>query len=208
MRNGLAASVALVVTLLVASALPAHCAMKAPKENSQSMQASEHDYGTLNPKAPPELARFAFLLGAYRCGIRLKQADGSWQNLKGTWEGRAILDGYAIADEYRMTTPSGELIVLGMNFRSYDARNKSWQIKWLNALSGTWTDLGTPELGGVEISEKEIRYSMKEPVATHAYTRATYTNISANHFTWRGERSSDNKSWEEFMVIECDRARN
>ena len=29
--------------------------------------------------------------------------------------GRLILDGYAIADEYRMMDTSGELIVLGVN---------------------------------------------------------------------------------------------
>jgi hypothetical protein len=29
-----------------------------------------------------------------------------------------------------------------------------------------------------------IMYAFKEPVAAHAFTRATYTNISEKHFTW------------------------
>jgi hypothetical protein len=172
------------------------------------MKADDSKYGKLNPNAPPELTRFAFLIGKWRCDVRLKQADGIWENFKGTWEGHFILDGYAIADEYRMTTVAGQLVVLGMNFRSYDAAKKSWNIKWLNALNGAWVDLGTEELGGVRIDEKGITYKMKEPATGHAFTRATYTNISEDHFTWQGERSNDDKAFEEFMVIEAERARN
>jgi hypothetical protein len=78
-------------------------------------------------------------------------------------------------------------------------------MKWLNALAGTWVDLGPQELGGVTADEKAISYIMKEPVARHAFTRATYTHISANHFMWRGERSDDGKTWEEFLLIEAYR---
>jgi len=35
-----------------------------------------------------------------------------------------------------MMSTSGELIVLGMNFRTYDAARKVWNIKWLNGLAG------------------------------------------------------------------------
>jgi hypothetical protein len=69
------------------------------------------------------------------------------------------------------------------------------------------SDLGPEELGGVVADGKAISYRMKEPVARHAFTRATYTNISADHFTWRGDRSNDGKTWEQFMVIELYRRR-
>jgi hypothetical protein len=49
---------------------------------------------------------------------------------------------------------------------------------------------------------------MKESLAPQAFTRATYTNFSADHFTWRGERPNDRKAWEEFLIIECDRRKN
>ena len=158
------------------------------------MKPDEQTYGKPNPNAAPELSRFAFLIGNWRGEAKLKRDEGTWDNLKVEWEGRYILDGYAIADEYRMTTPAGERLVLGMNFRSYDAKNKTWNLKWLNALAGTWTDLGPEELGGVKVDEKAITYKMKEhdlgkSTAAHMLTRATYTNFSENHFTWRGERS-------------------
>jgi hypothetical protein len=84
-------------------------------------------------------------------------------------------------------------------------RAKTWNLKWLNAQAGTWTDLGPEELGGVVAHGKTISYLMKEPVARHAFTRATYTNVSADHFTWQGDRSNDRKTWESFLVIELYR---
>jgi hypothetical protein len=175
------------------------------RDDFGAMKINQQEYGSLNPKAPPELSRFAFLIGEWRCDAKLKRGDGTWESLQATWGGRFILDGFVIADEYRMTTPAGELLVLGLNFRSYDAKNKSWNIRWLNALDGTWINPGSEELGGVRIDEKGITYSMKEPAASHAFTRATYTNISESHFTYRGEKSDDGKAWEEFIVIEACR---
>jgi hypothetical protein len=101
------------------------------------MRRDEKDYGKLNPKAPGELARWAFLIGARSGEAKLKQDDGTWQTLRITWEGCYILDGYAIEDEYRMWTAAGELLVLGLNFRAYDAKNKTWNMKWLNGLNGS-----------------------------------------------------------------------
>ncbi|HEY6326284.1 MAG TPA: hypothetical protein VIW73_07225 [Candidatus Cybelea sp.] len=159
---------------------------------------------TLNPNAPKELAQFAFLVGKWRCAARVKSGD-AWQTFAATWIGRIILDGYVIEDEYRMFGPAGESIVLGLNFRAYDAATGTWNIKWLDALAGTWSDLGPQELGGVAFDGQSIVYAFKEPMMGHAYTRATYINISETHFTWRGEMSDDGKAWSEFMVIEADR---
>ncbi len=61
------------------------------------MKRAEH-YGKLNANAPPELSRFTFLMGRWRCEAKLKGEAGTWESLKATWEGRYILDGYAIGD--------------------------------------------------------------------------------------------------------------
>jgi hypothetical protein len=155
--------------------------------------------------ARAELDRFSFLIGRYRCEARLKLPAGEWQTFGATWEGRWILNGHAIADEYMMFGADGELLVLGLNIRAYDATSKQWNIKWLDALSGRWTDLGPPELGGVQIDGASVSYRFKEPMVGHILTRATYTNISERHFTWKGEGSDDGSTWTEFMVVECER---
>lgn len=73
-------------------------------------------------------------------------------------------------------------------------------------LIGRWRCEAKPEeLGGVRLDGQSIVYAFKEPVAAHAYTRATYTNISQTHFTWRGEKSDDGKAWSEFIVVEAYR---
>lgn len=162
-------------------------------------------FGTPNASAAPELSQFDFLIGKWRCDARLKQVDGSWEALDASWLGRYVLDGYVILDEFRMTKPTGELLVLGVNVRTYDTRTQSWNLRWLNALDGNWTDLGPEELGGVTISGPSISYSFREPVGAQAVTRATYVRRSPSHFTWRGERSSDGTAWEEFLVIEAHR---
>ena len=122
--------------------------------------------------------------------VRSESEIGQWRmaDTAGNRIGRFILDGYAIADEYRMTGSSGELIVLGMNLRTYDADKQTWNMKWLNALAGTWVDLGPEQLGGVRFDGQSIIAASREPVAAHAYTRATYTNISKS--TSHGEGRS------------------
>jgi hypothetical protein len=165
------------------------------------MDHVKQEFGKANSNAPLALSRFAFLIGRWRCEASVRLANGEWQTLQETWLGRFILDGYAIADEYRMTSSSGELIVLGMNLQTYDAARQTWNIKWLNALARTWVDLGPEELGGVTFDGQSIIYVFKEPVAVHAYTRATYANISEKHFTWRSEKPDEGKTWSEFMKV-------
>lgn len=111
------------------------------------MERNEHEYGKPNPNAPRELSQFAFLVGKWRGDARLKQEDGTWANLKALWEGRYILDGYAIADEYRMTTQAGELVVLGMNLRAYDARKRAWEWSDSRNRSGDFRCGRQPEYG-------------------------------------------------------------
>ena len=97
-----------------------------------------------------------------------------------------------------------------LNLRAYDASKQTWNIKWLNALTGTWMNLAPSALGGVKFNGQSITYAFKElaPVdAAHAYTRATYPSISNTHFTWRGEKSDDGNAWSEFMVVDCQRSR-
>jgi hypothetical protein len=165
----------------------------------------DEEYGRPNPDAARELSRFGFLIGSWRCDARLKREDGSWGPLEASWVGRYILDGYAIMDEFRMTTPAGDLLVLGVNLRTYDPKKKAWNLKWVNALDATWVDLAPEELGGVEIGSQSISYTFREPSGAHPLTRATYLDMSPDGFTWRGERSDDGTVWEEFLVIEARR---
>jgi hypothetical protein len=174
------------------------------------MEQKDQSTDKPNPKAPAALAQFAFLIGEWRFDAKFKSPDGEWQKFHGTWIGRYILDGHAIADEYRMFGTGGNVIVHGMNFRVYDAAKQVWNIKWLNALAGTWTDLTSEEFGGAKFEGQSVSYTFREPMEASggwktAYTRATYTSVSPIFFTWRGDKSDDSAAWTEFMVVECRR---
>ena len=195
--------------------LLAVCALLTPRTHLTAaamgdgfMEQIDQSTGKSNPKAPAALSQFAFLIGHWRFDAKFKSPKGEWQTFHGTWIGRYILDGYAIADEYRMLGSGGEVIVHGMNFRVYDRAKQVWNIKWLNALEGTWTDLTSEEFGGAKFEGQSVSYIFREPIGassgwTAAYTRATYTSVSPTFFTWRGDKSDDNATWREFMVVEC-----
>lgn len=151
----------------------------------------DQEYVAPNPKAPPELAQFAFVIGEWRCDARVKEEGGTWQSYPATWVGRYILDGHVIADEYRMTNQTGELIVHGMNFRSYSIERKTWVMRWLNGTGSFWLELGAENRGGVRVTPKTITFNFIDTFAPDALTRVTFSNITESHFTWSGERSLD-----------------
>jgi hypothetical protein len=129
------------LSLLIGPTRPA-----AATAEGEAVKQFEQKIDKPNSNAPAALSRFAFLIGSFQCEAKLKSADGSWQTFEAAWLGRFILDGYAIADEYRLMSSSGELIVLGMNFRTYDAARKVWNIKW--AQRTRWI-LDGPRIGRV-----------------------------------------------------------
>jgi hypothetical protein len=177
--------------------------------SQKAAQAMNHDkeYGSPNPKAPPELSQFAFIIGKWRCDVRVKGDNGTWQPYQATWVGRYILDGYVIADEYRMTNLAGELVVQGMNIRSYSVEKKTWIMRWLDAQRSFWIELGPEKLGGVRVTPKTISFNLVDMLAPDALSRVTFSNISVSHFTWTEENSLDQgKTWTEFVVIEAYRA--
>ena len=60
-------------------------------------------YGQPNPNAPKELSQFSFLIGTWKCDIKVRGEDGTYETHNGSWTARYILDGYVIADEFRQT---------------------------------------------------------------------------------------------------------
>jgi hypothetical protein len=164
------------------------------------------EYGAPNPNAPPELAQFAFLIGEWRCDVRVQGIDGTWQPYEATWIGRYILDGRVIADEYRMWNEARELVVHGMNFRTYDADKKAWIMRWLHATGAFWLELGPEALGGVCVGADTITFKYIDVAAPGAIDRVTFSNIEESRFSWMAERSHDQgRTWTEFIEIEAHR---
>jgi hypothetical protein len=166
------------------------------------------------PNAPPELAQFAFLIGKWRCSSSVTMPDGAVTMNPATWEGRYILDGFVIADEFRLLGEAGEVVQLGQNYRCYDRASGQWVMKWLDAIAATWLDLGPEDLGGVHVSDDGITFKHRAPlgpVARHfppdALFRISFRNIGPEAFSWTAELSVDaGDHWNVVQVIEALRA--
>jgi hypothetical protein len=177
------------------------------------MPLPERDYSHPHPLAPKELEQFAFLIGRWRCESRVLQADESFATYHASRVGRYVLDGWVIADEFRQVTSTGELMQLGENYRMYDRVRGLWMMKWLDALTSTWLDLGPESLGGVRVSDALITYEHARPPGlpegrfpSHTKFRNSFSNISHDHFTWRAEISGDGGDlWRDVQVIESFR---
>jgi|GEM_PF-3329551 hypothetical protein len=155
---------------------------------------------TLNPAAPSQLTAFSFLVGDWTCDVRLRQADGSFIHWSAEWIGRYILEGYAIMDQYKMLDTTGKLVVSGFNIRSFNSKTNSWNMKWFEALTSTWLDLGPQQLGGVEISESSITF--KTQYAPDEIQRIKFFNISKAHFDWKADISNDNgRVWKDSDIL-------
>ena len=102
---------------------------------------------------------------------------------------------------------SGEVVRFGATYRSYSTDESRWIMKWHDALTSSWLDLGPRELGGVRVNDTSITYKAQfRPNEIH---RMKYLNISADHFTWRGEASRDGgETWAGMMVIEAYRRKD
>ena len=104
-----------------------------------------------------------------------------------------------------MTDSAGELIVLGMNLRAYDSARQIWNMKWLNALAGTWVDLGPEELGGVRFDGQSSATPLKSRWPT-MLLRVPLTRTSPQRTLHGAARSRMmGRPWSEFMVVEAYR---
>ena len=170
-------------------------------------------YGMPNAGAPRELTQFDFLVGAWTCESSIRAPDGTIQTRPATWVGRYILDGYAIADEFRQLGPAGEVAMLGQTYRAFNSDSRSWVMKWLDALDATWLDLGPEDLGGVSVRDGKISFRHRRPrgrsgrlFPLNSLFRNTFFDITDTGFRWRAELSTDHgETWAEVQTIEARR---
>ena len=161
-------------------------------------------YGLPHPDAPAELQRFSFLVGTWKCEGRVLGDAGEWKPFTADWIGHYILDGMAIADEFRAMWPDGSLFKHGQNIRMYNAEQRQWKMKWIDALDATVLKMGPPELGGVKTTDSTIMFHILHE--TGELLRGRYMDITDDHFSWRGSiLSDDGETWDEVMVIEAKR---
>ena len=103
------------------------------------------DYGKAHPDAPPEMSQYAFLIGDYRIEARAWR-DGSWTEgfQAARWNGRYILGGMAIMDEWFDSPPDEDpSTIRGVNIRMYNPETERWHLMWQYTKDKAVTELSS-----------------------------------------------------------------
>jgi hypothetical protein len=96
--------------------------------------AAACDHGSAHPKAPPETAQFAFLIGEFDITLHGWQGDG-WSPPRpagARWNGRYGLNGMAIYDEWFDPGPEHADGTWGVNVRTFDPEAGLWKMMWIS----------------------------------------------------------------------------
>ena len=111
------------------------------------------EYGSPHPDAPPEMAQFDFLIGDYSIVVS-RWVEGEWQAVPvagygpARWNGRYILGGMAIEDEWYDKDPGiDSMATRGVNVRMWDAEAAEWDMMWVYTGNRAVTDLRAKVIG-------------------------------------------------------------
>lgn len=122
----------------IALPLVASVALAGSAAGATEISAIAHpscDYGTPHPDAPAELAQFDFLIGDYRIDAHAWR-DGAWTPPRpgptARWNGRYVLGGMAIEDEWYAVDPGIDPVAgRGINIRMWDPDASEWDMMWV-----------------------------------------------------------------------------
>ena len=159
------------------------------------MTETKEEFGSLNPNAPKELERFAFLIGRWKGAGRTFNEDGSERPYELEWVGRYALDGHAIIDEARLLDEKGELDRVFLSFRFYDRAGERWISEVLDVRDSALTAQGQEEAGGVSFTDNSVTWMTR---MGEMAGRETFRDIEADRFTYQMDVSSDGgATWNE-----------
>lgn len=152
-----------------------------------------------SPVAPKEGAQFDFLVGQWELvatpqGLTLVQKLHGVGKLPGTWKAWRTLDGWGVEDELRLTDRSGNPRLLAHAVRFFDSNAHRWIVSSIDVYKSI---VGT---SNAEWRNNEMVVSGQGTDADGKafISRATFSAITPNSFSYRLDRSFDNgKSWSE-----------
>jgi len=154
-------------------------------------------HGERSARAPRKLDVFAFLIGTWDGRGRTRLPDGKVAEYPVASVGRYILDGTAIADEMHGPYPDGTPC-LGITFRQYDQRRKTWVIEFLNVSESFLRRQVHHGTGSVAVSGRTVTVTSESPGVV---LREHYVVPDADHWVYRLDFSNDaGRSWNDGAI--------
>jgi hypothetical protein len=158
-----------------------------------------------DPELAEELALFGRLIGSWNLAITDHRADGSSRTVPGEWHFGWVLEGLAVQDvwicpshAHRAATGARREEV-GTSLRFYDRDLGAWRSTWIGPGRGV-VGTFTARAEGDEIVLRTARDD-------GTLWRWTFSNLTADAFDWRNERSSDaGETWTLAQTFAARRA--
>ena len=150
---------------------------------------------------------FDFLEGRWSI-VYNNKTPGFPRNVPGTWVGRREAESRVLYDEFRLMKPDGSTASLGATYRVFDHERKAWDMRYVNLINeapggprrrtAAWADLTAWREG------ETVRVDQQ---GQNRKLRITYYNITADHFSWKADLSTDGGiTWSpEHITIEATR---
>jgi hypothetical protein len=138
---------------------------------------------------------FGQFVGDWEVEVTFYRADGSRDGARGEWRFERILEGRAVQDVWRISTPKADPVGYGTTIRFYDPKIDAWRVTWHGVLNGVVYKFIARRAGSEIVLEGE---DLGEP------SRWIFSNIEPDSFRWRAVSSTDGgKSWvlDQAMVV-------
>jgi len=147
---------------------------------------------------------FDFLLGSWKIHLkrRLRPLTGSseWVEFDGTVTCRAIWNGTAEVEEFKVDSPEKNLFIQGLAIRLYNPKTQQWSIYWANSKNGAIDP--APQVGRFTDGRGEF-YGQDTLEGRAIYVRFVWTNTTsaAPHFE-QSFSADGGKTWEVNWITE------
>jgi hypothetical protein len=138
--------------------------------------------GVRNPDAPEGTAQYAFLIGDWDVDVTLSREGQEPLQFRAKWHNHWIADGYAVMQEWRGPYATG------IEIRTYDAAEDTWQGRNIYFPSpATWYDNAARMIG----AEMVVTTRRVDAAGATSITREIYFERQKSSFRIRTEVSTD-----------------
>ena len=144
------------------------------------------------PEPPPETSQYDFLVGQWTF-TAVWRLPGGEQRGGGSWTARRGLDGFALIDEWRLTSPeSGETTFIGASTRIFNPKTDRWEWTFVDVYNARQEEQYAEWRDG----EMHVWWDGVDPADRPYRMRVRYHDIGRDSFRWTGDRSYDGgRTW-------------
>ena len=157
------------------------------------------------PPAPEEMQQMAWFIGEWEVVSRFLNKEGEWIEEHLRAEHSYVLGGHTIFEHFG--GPVFQMPFEGWSLRKYNTTEKRWEQRWVDVSAGGFADwTGHWDADSKTFTGYANRTLDEEGKPKETAVREVFSDISAQSFAWRFERTTDNgQSWTVSWTLDYTR---